>query len=45
LGGQKAEGFGMARIVSLAGNPLSAAAKTQEVPELRKLLFDVVVDK
>ncbi|HXP84929.1 MAG TPA: leucine-rich repeat protein [Bryobacteraceae bacterium] len=44
-GGERAEGLGMARIVSVAGNPLSAAAKAQQVPELRKLLFDVVVDK
>jgi len=44
-GGQKSEGFGMARIVSVAGNPLSAVAKSQQVPELRKLLFDVVADK
>jgi internalin A len=40
-----AEGFGLARIVSIVGNPLSASAKAQQLPELRKELFDVLTDK
>jgi internalin A len=43
--GKAAEGFGMARIVSIVGNPLSASAKSQQLPELRKSLFDVLADK
>jgi internalin A len=40
-----AAGFGLARIVSVGGNPLSATAKSQQVAELRKVLFDVVADQ
>jgi internalin A len=40
-----AAGLGLARIVSVDGNPLSASAKSQQVAELRKVLFDVVADK
>jgi Leucine-rich repeat (LRR) protein len=42
---KKAEAFGTARTISIAGNPLSASAKSQQVPELRKLLFDLVLDQ
>ena len=43
--GKTPQVFGAARIVSLTGNPLSATAKSQQVPEVRKLLFDVLADK
>lgn len=44
-GGKLSEGFGMTRIVSVTGNPLSATAKSQQLPELRKVFFDVIADK
>jgi Leucine-rich repeat (LRR) protein len=32
------------RTLTLKGNPLSAAARSQELPEIQKRLFDVVVN-
>jgi internalin A len=32
-------------IVSVRGNPLSAAAKSRDLPELQKRAFDVLADK
>jgi internalin A len=43
--GGKLPAFELARIISVTGNPLSATAKSQQIPELRKVLFDVIADK
>jgi hypothetical protein len=32
-------------IVSVRGNPLSAAAKSRDLPELQKRTFDVLADR
>lgn len=44
-GGKLSEGFGMTRILSVTGDPLSAPAKSQQLPDLRKVFFDVIADK
>ena len=33
------------RTLSLRGNPLSATARSSQLPELEKRLFDIVVEK
>ncbi|HUA83820.1 MAG TPA: leucine-rich repeat domain-containing protein [Bryobacteraceae bacterium] len=42
---QLPKGYAPPRTLSLTGNPLSAAAVSRDLPELRKDLFDLTVDR